>query len=115
MRELVERASGLGIRVEEIAQLVVPGGISTRTLYKYFSNELKTGKAKGTASIVRTAYNMARSGRFQAMTMFWLKCQAGWREKQREDEVDPMEQAERTREAIRKMDELTTGMSPRSD
>lgn len=115
MRDLVERAAGIGIRVEEIAQLVAPGGVSTKTLYRHFKKELKVGKARAAVTVASTAFNMARSARYPAMTMFWLKCQAGWREKPREEERDPMDLAERTRKAINKMDELTTGMEARSD
>ena len=33
--------------------------------------------------MAQTAYNMAKSGKFPTMTMFWLKTQAGWRETSR--------------------------------
>ena len=33
--------------------------------------------------MAQTAYQMAKSGKFPTMTMFWLKTQAGWRETSR--------------------------------
>src|SRR5947207_9488960 len=47
-----------------------------KTLRKHFSEELSKGLAEATAAVARTAYEMALSGRYPAMLLFWLKCQA---------------------------------------
>lgn len=73
----VETLAGLGMRFEDIAALK---GMCLDTLKKYADDELQRGKAKAKAQVMQTAYKMAMSGKHPAMTMFWLKCQAGWRQ-----------------------------------
>jgi hypothetical protein len=57
-------------------------GISTVTLFRYFKPELEVAKIKANSRVAETAYNMAISGKCPAATFFWLKCRAGWREKE---------------------------------
>jgi hypothetical protein len=38
--------------------------------------------------VMQTAFKMAVSGKTPAMTMFWLKTQAGWKEHQLEPEIE---------------------------
>lgn len=75
--EEIETMAGLGMRYEDIASLK---GMCDDTLKKYAGEALKRGKAKAKAQVMQTAYKMAVSGKTPAMTMFWLKTQACWRE-----------------------------------
>ena len=89
-REKVESMSGYGLTAEQICNLVE---VSRGTLFKYFGEELKLGEGKAHAQVTHRAFDMARSGRFPAMTMFWLKCRAGWTEKIQitNDDLPPIE------------------------
>ena len=48
---------------------------------------LEKGRAKTIETVANVAYDMAVSGNHPAMTMFWLKCRANWREKKLEDYI----------------------------
>jgi hypothetical protein len=73
-RNLVRMLAALGLRQEWICERL--GLRSPKTLRKHFSEELSKGLAEATAAVARTAYEMALSGRYPAMLLFWLKCQA---------------------------------------
>lgn len=53
---------------------------SETTLRARFPHELAEAKALCNCQVIQTAFRMATSGRVPAMTMFWLKTQAHWRE-----------------------------------
>jgi hypothetical protein len=72
-RKLVHSLAALGLRQEQIAESV--GLRSPKTLRKHFRTELDAGLAEATLSVVRVAHEMATSGRYPQMTMFWDKCQ----------------------------------------
>jgi AraC-like DNA-binding protein len=57
-------------------------GISEKTLRRCFKAELELAAATANAVVANMAYAMASSGKEPAMTMFWLKTRAGWRETQ---------------------------------
>jgi hypothetical protein len=78
-RKVVEAMTGYGIPEEAIAQTL---SIDAKTLRKYFRQELDLAVTKANATVAQSAFKMACSGRYAAMTMFWLKCRAGWRETQ---------------------------------
>lgn len=59
-------------------------GIDEKTLRKHYRNELDLAKAKANATIGGALFNKAKSGDTTAM-IFWMKTQAGWREKQEVD------------------------------
>ena len=73
-RKLVRSLAALGLRQEWICQML--HFRSPKTLRKHFAEELSKGLAEATAAVARTAYDMALSGRYPAMLLFWLKCQA---------------------------------------
>ena len=77
--EEIEMMAGLGLRYEDIALIK---NMCDDTLKKYASDALSRGKAKAKAAVMQTAFKMATSGKVPAMTMFWLKTQAQWREAQ---------------------------------
>ena len=54
--------------------------IDEKTLRKYYRDELDLAKAKANATIGGALFNRAKSGDTSAM-IFWMKTQAGWREK----------------------------------
>jgi len=73
-RKLVRSLAALGLRQEWICQML--HFRSPKTLRKHFPEELSKGLAEATAAVARTACEMALSGRYPAMLLFWLKCQA---------------------------------------
>jgi hypothetical protein len=73
-RKLVRSLAALGVPQQRICVLV--GLRSPKTLRKHFRPELSNGFAEAYAAVARTAYEMAVSGRYPAMSMFWDKCQS---------------------------------------
>jgi hypothetical protein len=53
---------------------------SPKTLRKHFATELEEGHAETMRTLTSVAYEMAVSGRYPAMTMFWLKVMEQWSE-----------------------------------
>jgi hypothetical protein len=74
----VEGLAGLGLTQAQISGILC---ISIDTLRKYAIAYYRRGKCKAIANVCKTAYTMALSGKCPAMTIFFLKIQAGWREK----------------------------------
>ena len=79
-RKAVEIMAAYGMPEDQIASAIGPRGISPKTLRKYFRRELLVGVTKANAKVAETAYQMAVSGKYPALTIFWLKCRARWRE-----------------------------------
>ena len=81
---LIEKLASQGLSVSLIADYI---GISKATLDRRISEceelskILQMGRSKGIESVSSVAYQMAISGKCPSMTMFWLKCQAHWKEK----------------------------------
>lgn len=67
----------VGVPHHDIAKLVK---MDTKTLLKHYDEELKLGKFKANAVIAQSLFNQAKNGN-TAAAIFWLKAQAGWREK----------------------------------
>ena len=78
-RKMVEAMTGYGIPEAETAKTL---SIDAKTLRKHFRKELDLAATKANATVAQSAFKMASSGQHPAMTMFWLKCRAGWRETQ---------------------------------
>jgi hypothetical protein len=80
----IKALAGDGLSVERIAGYL---GMSKSTLDRRISEneELKLaieeGRSKSIQKIASKAYEMALSGKFPSMTMFWLKCRDRWTEK----------------------------------
>ncbi len=81
LRKQVETMAGLGLRDEDIANVV---GLGEATIQRHCRLELKRGRARATAAVANTAYRLAVGGQCPAATFFWMKCRAGWREVARE-------------------------------
>ena len=77
-RELVRSLIAYGFSQDKIAREI--GIRSAKTLRKYFRAELDLGELEANATVANAAYKMATSGRHPVMTMFWMKCRAGWKE-----------------------------------
>jgi hypothetical protein len=81
----VERMAKIGLTTDQIGTIL---GRGKKTIFKDFDKfpELREayerGAKHGVDEISQTAYAMAKSGKFPAMTMFWLKCRARWKEVQ---------------------------------
>ena len=75
----VEYLAGLGVPHEHIAVLI--GLSDDKTLREHYEHQLKLGKAKANAKATQMLFNKVEKGDLGA-TVFWLKAQAGWREKQ---------------------------------
>lgn len=79
----IERMAAIGSRQTDMAYIL---GFNPKTFEDYIkyderiSGAIKKGEAFGAAEIEKTAYNMAKSGQYPAMTMFWLKCRRCWKE-----------------------------------
>jgi hypothetical protein len=78
-RQLVKTCAGLGLPYKMIATLVGIG--SDNTLMKYYAAELEEGKAQATFEVAKTLFHRATVGKDLGAAIFWLKAQAGWREK----------------------------------
>lgn len=77
-RQVVKTAAGLGLPFEMIGVLV---GCSEPTLKKYYADELKLGKATAVFEVAKTLFSRATTGKDLGAAIFYLKAQAGWREK----------------------------------
>ena len=75
--KLVEALTIAGVTQTLIAQIVK---ISEPTLRKNFRKELDTSKARANAIISQALFKKAKDGNVVAQ-IFWLKTQAGWKEK----------------------------------
>mgnify|MGYP003117343706 FL=1 len=75
--KLVEALAIAGVTQTLIAQIVK---ISEPTLRKNFRKELDTSKARANAIISQALFKKAKDGNVVAQ-IFWLKTQAGWKEK----------------------------------
>ncbi len=75
---MVRSLAAIGLRQEHICEVLRLR--SPKTLRKHFAAELRAGHAEAMGTVTRVAYDMATSGKYPAMTMFWLKTHAGWSE-----------------------------------
>ena len=96
---MVNQLSGLGIPHEQICSILK---ISRPTLYKYYENELKQGKAQANAKVAQNLFNIATGTGRGAVTagIFWLKTQAGWKETTTLEVIDGAEQEQSFKELI---------------
>jgi len=76
-RQTVQLHTTVGTTQADIARVL---DIDEKTLRKYYRDELDLAKAKANATIGGALFNRAKSGDTSAM-IFWMKTQAGWREK----------------------------------
>ena len=80
-RDTVSMHTTMGTTQADIARIL---RIDLKTLRKHYRDELDLAKAKANATIGGALFNKAKAGDTTAM-IFWMKTQAGWREKQEID------------------------------
>ena len=79
----IEALAGYGLTVQQIASVL---GMSKKTFERRMreipgiNDALEKGRAVALAKVGQTAYDMATSGQFPVMTIFWMKVRGGWRE-----------------------------------
>lgn len=80
----IKQLAGFGLTTEQIASFF---GMSKKTYMRRqieqpeINDAFHKGVTIAISNVAQTAYQMAMSGKVPAMTMFFLKCRAGWREK----------------------------------
>lgn len=109
MYPILENLSGLGMTQRQIACML---GMSLLTFENRMAENpeireiLKRGKALAISKVASKAYEMAISGENTAMTIFFLKTQAGWKETQHiEHKVAPTEDMS-TEEKLERIEQL---------
>lgn len=75
---LAQTAAGFGVPQKMIATLL---GITEPTLVLHYAEHLKEGKAKAIMQVCNTLFYRATEGKDLGAAIFYLKAQAGWREK----------------------------------
>jgi hypothetical protein len=83
-RKIVDSLTAFGHNQSDICLFIKDASgkpISIATLKKHFANELKTGSVKANYTIETRLFEKAKNGETAAI-LFWLKCRAGWNEKQ---------------------------------
>lgn len=76
-RQMVQLHTTVGTPQAIVADML---GIDDKTLRKYYREELDQSLAKANATVGGALFNKAKGGDTTAM-IFWMKTQAGWREK----------------------------------
>jgi hypothetical protein len=87
---------GVGANLEQIAHVL---NITPVTLDRILVRQpevkdaLEKGRASAAGNVMKTAYQMAVSGKIPAMTIFWLKTRLRWTEPRepREEDNQPTE------------------------
>ena len=77
-QDIVESLASFGVAPTRIAKYLK---ISEKTLEEYYGDLLVTSDIEKTAKVAHALYENAIAGDQDAIK-FWLKCRAGWREKQ---------------------------------
>ena len=91
--QLVREWAGYGLTVGQMAAML---GMSKDTFERRVKEDnclsaaLEKGRANAIIDVSKSAYGQATSGKTPAMTMFWLKCRAGWKESE-EIQIKPIE------------------------
>ena len=68
----------VGTPQDDIAKYI---GIDRKTLTKHYRHELDTAMIMANAQVGKSLYQQAKNGN-TAAAIFWLKCRAGWVDKQ---------------------------------
>lgn len=104
-RQTVQMHTMVGTTQADVAQIL---GIDEKTLRKHYRDELDLSKAKANATIGGALFNKAKGGDTTAM-IFWMKTQAGWREKQELEVTGDVGRVERVEISIVGQDATDTG------
>jgi hypothetical protein len=79
LRALVKSLAAFGIPHDSIALKI--GVRSSKTLRKYFRQELDLGAMEANYRVVKTLFGMATSGEHPGATIFWAKTRCGFQER----------------------------------
>lgn len=85
----VETMAGYGMNVEQIAAILdMSKAVFERRMVDQpeVHEGILKGRAKASATVRKTAYQMAVSGKHAVMTIFWLKCRERWKEPREEED-----------------------------
>lgn len=74
----VKALASMGIRHEDIAEYI---GIDKKTLYKYYREILTKSKVTASHKIAQALFRQATEQNSTTAAIFWLKCHAGWRDR----------------------------------
>lgn len=77
-RTKVNVLASVGTPQDQIALVI---GISKNTLIKHYRKELDTAMIMANAQVGKSLFQQAKNGN-TAAAIFWLKCRAGWVDKQ---------------------------------
>jgi hypothetical protein len=79
LRTLVRRLAGLGVVVDDIANLTK---ISDETVRKYYREDIALGRAEANLGVARALFKAATREHQPNVVaqMFWLKNRAGWKD-----------------------------------
>lgn len=77
-RRFVETCIYGGIEEDEICRALE---CTPAQLHRHYQDEINCSAVRANAKVAQTAFQMATSGKSKTMTIFWLKCRAGWSEK----------------------------------
>ncbi len=81
----IEAMSGYGMTMTQIASVL---GMSKATLERRMKDSppelaaklaLERGRNIAISNVTKTAFDLAKSGKNDGMTQFWLQCRAGWK------------------------------------
>lgn len=76
-RGQVRHLAAIGVPAQDIAEVI---GISRRSLYTHYKEDLQGAAVKANAQIAGYLFAAAKKGNVTAQ-IFWLKTRAGWRER----------------------------------
>jgi|AntDeeMinimDraft_6_1070357.scaffolds.fasta_scaffold03910_3 hypothetical protein len=86
-RQTVRMHTVVGNTQATIAQVI---GIDLMTLRKHYRDDLDLAKAEATAVVGGYLFTKATEGQDTAAMIFWMKTQAGWREREEPREDRPI-------------------------
>lgn len=84
-RAKVNALASVGTPQEQIALVI---GVTKNTLLKYYRKELDTAMVLASAKVAQSLFQQATGGNTSA-AIFWLKCRAGWVDKQSIEHTGP--------------------------
>lgn len=87
----IPRYAQAGLNNDQIARLLDVSSSCLDDILKRqpeVKEAIEKGRCNSILEVGSTAYQQAVTGKNPAMTMFYLKCRAGWREQDKEKESD---------------------------
>ena len=101
-RAEVKAFATVGTPQDEIAKYI---GVDRKTLTKHYRHELDTAMTMANAKVAQSLFQQATSGNTRA-AIFWLKCRAGWVDKQQIEHSGQIQVKQQLNEIL---DEISEG------